>query len=317
MRPLLFQLPPRVDAEAQDAADSRRGGARDCYGNWYWVDEGRTRVLVRSVGSNALGTFWPTDRPPPLQRDGFGPLDPAPAREACRFGGLAVTEDHFLIVGTLDEPGLLVFDLHASGPPRHLRWPVDFQPFDLAPRPGGGVFVLDRKSFRYWALDRQLGVIDLAPPAPPPAETFAPSSGLPDDLRPAPVGPPAGFALAASSPLGAADPVAIEALPDGSVLVLDRLPAPTVRRYCLSEPRGSRPLDLSGVQGPSAGPLALGADWPSWPAAVARATGSTSPPPMAPRPTPSRSPGPRARWRSPRIPPPRSCRCGFTGARDW
>jgi phage tail-like protein len=271
LRPLLFQFPTPPAPTAQDPADLRRGAGRDRYGNWYWIDDDRARVIVRSVGSNATSVFWSPDiaaaadgapAAPPL--GAFGPLpDDAPAPPPCRLAGLAVTEDHYLLVGTLDQPGLLVFDLHAGGPPRQLLWPAatPFQPFDMAARPGGGVFVLDRTNRCYWALDRQLGVLDPAPDAQPPPEAFRSMGPSPDDER-APARPfPPAIALDAASPLGATDPVAIEALPDGSVLVLDRLPQPTIRRYLLAAPLGSAALDLGAVLAPTVtGPVVLGAD---------------------------------------------------------
>ena len=260
--PLVFQFPAPAATATADPVDARRGAARDRYGNWYWVDETGTRIAVRSVGSDELGDFWPIEEVVAPSRGGFGPADETSAPQPCRFGGLAITDDHYLIVGTLDQPGLLVFDLHAGGRPRHLRWPsaVPFQPFDMTPRPGGGVFALDRANRCYWALDRQLGVIDPAAGAPLAPETFRPASGQPDDLRLPKVAFPPGITLA-SSPLGAADPVAIEALPDGTVLILDRSPQVQVHRYRLSQHLGSQPLDLGPVLIPSstAGPV-LGAD---------------------------------------------------------
>lgn len=265
LAPRLFQFQASKAAVPADPAALRRGGARDRYGNWYWIDGDGARVLVRSAGDNALAVFW---KPPVVPaaavgpaRGAFGPLVPPPDPPARRFAGLAVTEDHYLLVGTLDQPGLLVFDLHAGGLPRHVRWPASrpFAPFDMAPRAGGGVFILDRDNRAYWALDRQLGVLDPAAGAPAPPDTFTAF----DAAEPAPLPAPAwpvGMAVAASSPLAAADPVAIEALPDGTVLVLDRQPVPTIHRYRLADHLGSVVLDLSPVLDPAAGAPALGAD---------------------------------------------------------
>jgi len=57
--------------------------------------------------------------------------------------------------------GLLIFDLHAGGPPRQVMFPSDvpFAPFDMSPMPGGGVWILDRAHQRYWALDRHFNVM--------------------------------------------------------------------------------------------------------------------------------------------------------------
>jgi phage tail-like protein len=262
LRPRLFQFPG--PAPGSDPVQARRGAARDRYGNWYWIDETRKRLAVRPVGSNTLETFWPV---PPSNGaaappGGFGPAAAPPAAAPGRLGGAAVTEDHYLIVGTVDQPGLLVFDLHAGGPPRHLRWPagVPFEPFDLAPRPKGGVFVLDRTHRVYWALDRHLGVIDPAGAVPLPPEDFTPADGAPADQRQR-VRFPVGLDLAGASPLAAADPVAIEALPDGTVLILDRLPTPRVHRCCLDKHMGTVVLDPTPVlpAGTTLGGL-LGAD---------------------------------------------------------
>ena len=92
----------------------RRGAGRDAFGNWYWIGPDARTILVTSVGDGSTTQLWPGhgDCPPALPRLGtFGPVAPAPPPPADRFSGAAVTDDHFLVVGTLDPPGLLVFDL--------------------------------------------------------------------------------------------------------------------------------------------------------------------------------------------------------------
>src|SRR5262249_12873908 len=138
------------------------------------------------------------------------------------------------------------FDLHAGGLPQQLLWPnnIDFAPFDMAPAPGGAVWILDRVNRRYWALGRQFQVIDVNQDpitvAGQETDAFQPSGGGQPRPRGAPVFP-GGIALQLSSPLDAHDPIAIEALPDGTVLILDRNPVPSfseIQRYEFGKLRG-------------------------------------------------------------------------------
>jgi phage tail-like protein len=147
--------------------------------------------------------------------------------------GLAVTERHFLVVGTLDPAGLLVFDLHGGGPPVWLRWPeaVAFAPFDLAATPDGGAWVLDRPSpgaARLWRLDRDLRLVraggEIEVEAAPPPDAFRPLDPAPGDTCVPPARAfPSGIALDLASPPAPidGDAVAVVALPDGSALVME------------------------------------------------------------------------------------------------
>ncbi|NTU81225.1 MAG: hypothetical protein HGA45_17890, partial [Chloroflexales bacterium] len=235
LRPKIF----RFTAAPRDVAptlERRRGAGRDRFGSWYWIDEGRQAILVNSAGTGRTSHFWAAGdgercAEPPPAAGAFQPRElPAPAAP-LRLSGLAVTEDHYLVVGTLEPAGLLIFDLHAGGPPRRLLWPaeVPFVPFDMAPAPGGGVWVLDRDNRRFWGLDRLFGVLrdDQAQAVLAPArrDDFQP---LGDESPPAGQERgrragrfPTGITLDDASPVAALDPVAIEALPDGTVLILD------------------------------------------------------------------------------------------------
>jgi phage tail-like protein len=143
--------------------DDRRGAGRDRFGNWYWITAARTQIVVRSAGSGATTEFWPPARraPQPARSGAFAAVEaPLPAPPQL-LAGAAVTDDHYLAVGTTEPPGLLVFDLQGGGAPSILPWAAEgFAPFDMAARPGGGVFILD--GARLWELDRHFAVVGAA-----------------------------------------------------------------------------------------------------------------------------------------------------------
>ena len=246
LQKLLYRFPPPPKQTPQTLA-ARRGAARDRYGNWYWIAATGLEILINSAGTKKTSHFWAASDgvacPSAPGLGNFRPRDEAPALGAILLNGLAITEDHYLVVGVLDPQGLLVFDLHAGGQPTQMRWPVgvDFQPFDLAPAPGGGVWILDREHRRYWGLDRYLRVLgrDVIH-LPPTGDIFYPreSNAV---RRAAPCTLPREIVAADAFPLDANDPIAVEGLPDGTVLILDRVSvavASKVRRYRLDEPLG-------------------------------------------------------------------------------
>jgi phage tail-like protein len=257
LAPRLFQFAPAPKDNAPKL-ENRRGAGCDRFGNWYWIDSTEREILINSPGSGATSHFWSAgDGLECEASSGFGDFSPlslgrqtshAFSRDR-KLRGLAVTEDHYLVVGVLEPAGLLIFDLHAGGTPRQMHWPdeTEFAPFDMSPRPGGGVWILDRdfskpgRPARYWALDRHFAII-------------APTAATPDrraDFQPAEGGPtrfdlPRSFAgavsLETSSPPGAIDAIAIEGLPDGTVLILDRnqgAPFSLIRRYDFEKQLGS------------------------------------------------------------------------------
>ena len=253
LQPRLFRF---VTKDNPLPLSRRRGAARDRYGNWYWIADSGLEILVNSIGTGNTSHFWSAgdgiacEPAKHLQgtpsHGGFQARDVVPSPTLIPLSGLVVTDDHYLVVGTLEPAGLLIFDLHAGGPPRQLLWPpeVPFVPFDMAPMPGGGVWILDREHARYWALDRYFTVIAQDQQelqlASEQLDAFQPVDGS-SVRRAAARTFPGGIALSAASPLGVSDPIAIEALPDCTVLILDRNPGALfslVYRYRFGEPLG-------------------------------------------------------------------------------
>jgi len=166
--PETFRFPPQRGAIPL-AIDDRRGAARDRFGNWYWIASDESSIQVFSSGSRVISTFWPPETAPERPRDdgGFRARDVATLRP-CTLRGLAVTEDHYLVAGAIDTEGpgrggIVVIDLYSGGPARRRDWPVAFVPFDLTPRVGGGVWILDRKNRRVWEVDRHFEIVSRVP----------------------------------------------------------------------------------------------------------------------------------------------------------
>jgi phage tail-like protein len=230
LQPKLFEFPaaPRDDAPSQE---SRRGAAADVNFNWYWIGEGEDEIRIRASGDQRSGHFWsaadaavPSRKSSDIFQPAAVPVPPCPQV----FGGLAITEDQYLVVGMVEPPGLLVFDLLGGGAPRTICWPeeIPFAPFDIVPRHHGGVWILDAIHKRFWGLDRTLRVITCDQRERvligPEEEVFQPTSETHHSCTPRSF--PEGIDLENGSPIEAAAPVAIEALEDGSVLILDAPP---------------------------------------------------------------------------------------------
>jgi phage tail-like protein len=185
LRPDVLRF-PAAPLDRPPTPEDRRGAGRDRFGSWYWITAAQTQLLVRSAGSGETTAFWPpAPRAARQPRSGaFAAIEPPAPVAPQRLAGAAVTDDHFLVVGTPEPAGLLVFDLQGGGAPSVLPWPVaKFAPADMAPRPGGGVLILE--GTRLWELDRHFAVV-----------------GAATEL--------------------AGSPLAVEAAPDGGALVLDR-----------------------------------------------------------------------------------------------
>lgn len=237
LQPLLLKF-VASERDTRPSIDNRRGAGRDRFGNWYWIDESKLKIRVRSSGTGHTSDFWSAAiQATSQQRKRAGDFQSQEGASqqlaVLKLSGLAVTEDHYLVVGVTQPKGLLIFDLHAVREPRHLIWPAEipFQPFDIAPRPDGGVWILDRWKHCYWALDRHFNVVG------PKRETDTLTAEREDDFQPLDNSPgadntrgtsrrvfPTNVAFNLASPLSVQDPIAIESLPDGTVLILDYAP---------------------------------------------------------------------------------------------
>ncbi|MGY1776791.1 phage tail protein [Geodermatophilus sp. SYSU D00804] len=239
-RPFLFAARPQAP---RLVPTDRRGADVDRLGNRFWIGPAGDEIRVLGAGGTAF-RYWPVaeqpSAPPP---GGFGVCMPPPAAPVC-LSGLAVTDDQYLVAGVLgpaqhpaggDVAGLLVFDLLGGGPPVTTTWPAELavRPFDLAALPGGGVVVLDVPDptapgpARLWQLDRRLRVVDLggAGAAEPVRSWFEPADGGPSPApgpRPGTSVDPERATAGCAATLDTVWAVAVDALPDRTVLVLDR-----------------------------------------------------------------------------------------------
>jgi hypothetical protein len=278
-------LPQLGAADESYTGSDRRGAARDRFGNWYYISEDRQEILVWSAGCRQTTHFWSwadLATAAPAKPGAFAP-DPTPPPPApAALSGLSVTVDHYLVVGTLQPGGLLVFDLYAGGPPQRLQWPsaLSFAPFDMAARPHGGVWILDRHNRRFWALDRHLRAmvkdqdeLNLCPGKVDDFQTHETSRCHATAARIF----PGGISLDASSPVAAIDPVSIEALPDNEVLILDA-GAPggpsAVQRYRFGQALGEPVIGDPAAPGAFLEPFPLAYDFAFVPLVPAGADGT-------------------------------------------
>lgn len=257
--PRVLQIPQRASEQILQPKD-RRGSARDSYGNIYWIADDVRGIRILPAGTDQAGEFWSvnslgsaceTSSP-----DGdFHPVETEVEPVNPLLRGLTVTRHHYLVAGTLEPSGLLIFDLHAGGAPVWVRWSesIPFAPFDMAPAPDGGLWILDRDLSSaqacYWRLDRFFRVLAMNGSYHEllPAET--------DDFQPV-AGEAHGHGsdyfpqatdITSGSPLLLQKAIAIEGLPDGSVLILGSGPDDrysVVVRYLDGEETSS--IELTG-----------------------------------------------------------------------
>ncbi|MBD3316601.1 MAG: hypothetical protein GF344_12500 [Chitinivibrionales bacterium] len=210
----------------------RRGAARDYFGNIYWIGDDQRHVVVLPSGTEDAGDFWAVNDlfsiPQNRQEQALFQPEAQPVHAIPLLRGLAVTKRHYMVVGTLEPCGLLLFDLHAGGTPLWMRWPEEtsFSPFDICASADGGVWILDRdasgENASIWKLDCHLRVepvddryrvFQLAY-----EKLFSPE-GEESHARGARYLPEPNY-LDGGSPLPVHNPCAVESLGDGSLLVL-------------------------------------------------------------------------------------------------
>ncbi|MET0752920.1 MAG: phage tail protein, partial [Pyrinomonadaceae bacterium] len=221
LQPRLFKFTASPKDEKPNLVN-RRGAARDRYGNWYWIDETGLKIKVLSAGSKTVSDYYPVaagNCAQETQRD-FQPVAQSAPQTPSTLQGLAITIDNYMVVGTLEPKGLLIFDLFSVGEPRRILWreDVDFAPFDIAARRSGGAFVLDRINHRYWTLDKNFNAVgEKNLKAEEIDDVFQPLGIL--EKRKHSENLPAEKVFSELPP--DEDPISIEALPDDTVLILN------------------------------------------------------------------------------------------------
>jgi phage tail-like protein len=216
LKPLLTLFTRRSSPQSLEAS-ARRGAAVDLFGNFYWIANDRQRIFWQPSGTKQSSVYW-TQKQLTCGTPSAGEFQPVAADiKISELAGLAVTEHHYLVVGNVSQGGVWIFDLHAGGEPMLLRFPEEtaFKPFDMVAASGGGLWVLDRDNRLYWGFDRDFRVIGATvPSADSPSSADFHSVGKVDAI-------PSNSRFPAGFPLEAIHPLSIEALPDGSVLILD------------------------------------------------------------------------------------------------
>ncbi len=169
--PQVFQFSRTSDNELTLKPSARRGAAQDSYANSYWISDNQQGIQIMPAGTESSGIYWTLDRLTAVadrcdaERD-FKALESSLDTSQIRLQGLTVSTHHYLVVGTLNPGGILIFDLHGGGPPEWLRWPaqLQFTPFDMSALEDGGIVILDSDlqtdTARYWKMDRYFRVLD-------------------------------------------------------------------------------------------------------------------------------------------------------------
>lgn len=220
-------------------SEDRADAGRDASGNTYWIGPDEQSILCAAPANlHTTGVYWTIAnwqeraQTTPQPDSDFEPqIEDAASPES--FRGLAVTTEQYMVVGTLAEPGLLVFDLYAGGPPIRIVWPSEqaFHPFLIMPTNDGGVWILDRDPLveetpgRLWRLDRYFRIVSpdtTIELAEAPETDFQPYEGDAALIHTAGQVIPGSTLDAFAVPLtDVVLPVDMVVLPDDSLLLLD------------------------------------------------------------------------------------------------
>lgn len=229
----IYAFKQRGPAASPLKPEQRPGAARDVFGYWYWLDGDAGRIFTRRALAAPVQRLFPPEESAcrPTPRPGVFRAAPAAQPSAPeKLAGLAATGDGHLVAGSPATGSLLVFDLHAldGGFVRVALPPPpgggQTEPFDLAALPDGGLLVLDRTHRLVWRLDSAFRPIPARPATTGELLAFQPRSGPPRYRQQPPPAQPIDLLDTPTFPPGerVADPIAVEALPDGSFWLLDR-----------------------------------------------------------------------------------------------
>jgi len=257
LRSLIERFPRRSAEPALEPSD-RTSAVRDRYGSWYWIDpDDPTRIVVRNAGDENVSTFWPTETDGAEASSGepnaggFRPVDEDSSSDLPSLGALTITTDHRLVVGARSPDQLLVFDLHAGGPPQRIPWRGDapFVPVDATPQPDGGLYLLDAPNAhppRIWPLEDPFQPQELVRSEASAFRAAEANEGGDESALPSsPSGPvelPSGLRVQR-----------IEALPDDTLLVLsvaaeeEGTEGSTIYRYRIEGPGPARLTEAGRV----------------------------------------------------------------------
>lgn len=235
LSPLVKRLSDLEDGQQLEQAQ-RRGAAFDHYGNIYWINELRDGIEYQPAATPLNnGQFWRVSDldSNELKDAGHGDfrsknIDPASLNLNLR--GLTITNDEFLVVGTLQPSGMLVFDLHGGGPPEWFRWPdtVSFDPLDMACTPDGGFWVLGIDNSEggagVWRFDKNFRIVtgtgQSVPISPDPRNDFSPLGEISKPVENDQTFE-TGLALDVFSPSEFDNLIAIESLSNDAFILLD------------------------------------------------------------------------------------------------